>query len=1456
VVTSNFPRAVALALAAVLAAGAGVIVAPAAAASAAPDDEWGDLSSKLGGIYGEWTTEAYENAINSTMPNTAILGNGDVGVSSAGTQGVKTFIISKGDFWNGSGGVRSAGLGGVTIQPVDAGDQVVNLAVGKTATSSSNDGPFPASRAISGTWAAGYEGWVSGVGKPQWMRIDLGAPTEIGRVVIRHDAAARPAETQNTSEDFEIQVSDNGTDWTTIESFVDNTAATTDVTVDPVTTRYVRLYLTTPTQETTPDSTNNPRARIGAFELYAPIAVPNLALGSTATTSSAHPSFPGSRAISGTWAAGYEGWVSNVGKPQWLQLDLGADKTFDRWVVKHDAAARPAETANVSKAFELQVSSNGTNWTTVDSVTGNTLATTDRSFTATTARYVRLYLTTPTQESNSDSTNNPRARIGQFELYLGAGETAPPPVAPPFHEVQNILDPSIDTEMTLGEAEVSMHTWQGADENVVVTELTSQAEAAVELQLSTWAGAGNANGSYTNASGVSGSTLWATRQTSTSGTPLWVSRAALSTRLIGADLEAPTASGATAKGTFTLEPGATVYIVTGVGGGGQNPTTHLTTAQALAAAQDEETITALAAAKAAWWKDYWLASWVDLGDAQLEKYYYGAQYIIGSASKPGKLAPGLYGIWYTQDNPSFSGDMHLNYNFQAPWYGVYSSNRPELALPMYDLIEDYVPEAQRRASTYSELRKLKPDYVDSRPELSGGADGILFPVGIGPWGSTTDNQYWNQTSNGLFNAMMYIDYWEYTGDQEFLTEQAYPYLKEEIAFFEDWLDEDENGQLNLWAGAHEGEWGRNSSPDVPFLRNVLVTAIEASELLGEDVTERAVWQDMLDRLAPTPTITRNGQSVYALADQGVPGTTTSVFHPGDNTVNLEVVHPGDEVNLHSDPTDLLRAQNTITQMNSWGQDNAFPKVFTQAVRAGYNPQTIITQLKNQLTQKMRGNLRVYDPFHGIEKSGATEALNSMLMQSSAGVVDVFPVWPTTMDASFARLLAKGAFEVSATQTAGEVTDLSITSTIGGDLVVTNPWSSDAISVTDSEGDLVDYDVADGRISLDTVAGETYSFAVVGELLSTEAPEISGDAVVGETLTASEGTWNLGDLEFEYQWKRDGADIADAHDASYALVAADYDSIISVEVTATRDPLAPASAESAGTAAVGEVDAPSVEGSVVPAAATSGWHTTEPSLTVTATDALSGVDTIEYRIDGGSWLEYTAPVPVADGVELLEFRATDLAGNTSEPGSLDVLVDTVVPTVTPTLSSARVLTVAASDSGSGVARIEYSVDAAGWQTYASAVTFDEKPHAVLVRAVDVAGNTGAAQLVRVAGGSLSATTVEAGAQVTVHASGFEPGEDVAIEFQSTPVLLATVAADEDGDVTYIATVPADAASGVHHIVLTGSESDVVVSLALVVTPTAVELALTGGTIAGGAIVLSLLFLLAGWALMVIRRRQLT
>lgn len=135
----------------------------------------------------------------------------------------------------------------------------------------------------------------------------------------------------------------------------------------------------------------------------------NIALNKNATANQYVTGETPAKAVDGTTANNSK-WCSNVTGDKWLSLDLGQNYDISRWIVKH-AGAGGESTAWNTKNFKLQKSSDGTNWVDVDTVSNNTASITDRTVPTFTARYVRLYITTPTQ--NTD----PAARIYELELY-------------------------------------------------------------------------------------------------------------------------------------------------------------------------------------------------------------------------------------------------------------------------------------------------------------------------------------------------------------------------------------------------------------------------------------------------------------------------------------------------------------------------------------------------------------------------------------------------------------------------------------------------------------------------------------------------------------------------------------------------------------------------------------------------------------------------------------------------------------------------------------------------------------------------------------------------------------------------------------------------------------------------------------------------------------------------------
>lgn len=173
----------------------------------------------------------------------------------------------------------------------------------------------------------------------------------------------------------------------------------------------------------------------------------------------------------------------------------------------------------------------------------------------------------------------------------------------------------------------------------------------------------------------------------------------------------------------------------------------------------------------------------------------------------------------------------------------------------------------------------------------------------------------------------------------------------------------------------------------------------------------------------------------------------------------------------------------------------------------------------------------------------------------------------------------------------------------------------------------------------------------------------------------------------------------------------------------------------------------------------GTYIDMATVTVTASDTGSGVNSIEYAVGSGAWQPYSGPVMVHQvGAQTVRYRATDKAGNVSAEKSVQFTVvaappqDTTAPVTGVAVEgtknsdgayvgSAKVTVSATDEGGSGVSSVEYSLDAGPYLAYTAPVVVDRAgAHSLAYRASDKAGNTstpGTVNFTVVAGGGVPA-----------------------------------------------------------------------------------------------------------------------
>jgi hypothetical protein len=291
----------------------------------------------------------------------------------------------------------TAGLALVATSQTPARAAATLLSQGKPATASSTENAaFPASAAVDGDTGTR---WSSAASDPQWLQVDLGSTQTITQVVLQWETAYGKA--------FQIQTSTDGSNWTSVYSTTTGTGGTQTLNVNG-SGRYVRMYGTARGTQW--------GYSLWEFQVYGGTGSPsacstdNAALNRPATASSTeNAGTPATAAVDGDSTTR---WSSAFSDPQWLRVDLGASEPICGIGLSWEAA--------YATAYQIQVSDDGTDWTSVYSTTSGKGGTENLTVDGT-GRYVRLYATArATQYGDS---------LYEFQVHLASGAT-PPPTSP------------------------------------------------------------------------------------------------------------------------------------------------------------------------------------------------------------------------------------------------------------------------------------------------------------------------------------------------------------------------------------------------------------------------------------------------------------------------------------------------------------------------------------------------------------------------------------------------------------------------------------------------------------------------------------------------------------------------------------------------------------------------------------------------------------------------------------------------------------------------------------------------------------------------------------------------------------------------------------------------------------------------------------------------------------------
>ena len=473
------------------------------------------------------------------------------------------------------------------------------------------------------------------------------------------------------------------------------------------------------------------------------------------------------------------------------------------------------------------------------------------------------------------------------------------------------------------------------------------------------------------------------------------------------------------------------------------------------------------------WKKFFSASKVTLPDKEIEKYYNSSLYHLAGCMGNKAFPPGLFGNFITDDFFPWSGDYHMNYNYEAPYYCVFSSNHPELFDGYMTPVNDMREEGRRMAKLF-------------------GCKGYAFPVSFGPKALdlyTQDNckehgiLFLGQKSHAAYACVIPIMHWYSTYDKDYARENYYDFVFNTAAFWEDYLVKEKGRYVIKNDAAHEipyyrGEKFRyithkgqieavNAINSLGLVKLLFKGVYDMAKELGLNGEKYSLWQDINENLSDFPTFIKKGKKCFRYSKRGIRWRD-------DNTVGLQHIYPASQIGFSSGEKLLKIARNTYFINDRRLDDNGSNSYLPAGARIGVSPDFLTEGIHRNIEEFALPNGLFRHHGGGIEHLTTVPAtVNEMLMQSFEGIIRLFPCWDKKSDASFENLRADGAFLVSASLRDEKITDLVIKSLEGRKCSV--EYHGTVRIVREEDNSEIPYERNGNTVSFETQKDTTYIF---------------------------------------------------------------------------------------------------------------------------------------------------------------------------------------------------------------------------------------------------------------------------------------------------------------------------------------------------------------------------------------------